>query len=134
MNAFRYDIRGRPCRDRRPLAALKRFAAAALLGAFAPAAAAQAAGVPVHKCEPKPVYPGVKALGSEAEVKAFEGQIKSYKECILAYISERRATSRAHEAAANAAADEHNALMEKIRSDQQSAQAEAEKARAPQKK
>lgn len=106
-----------------------RAALAALASAVALAAAAQQpSAVPEVKCEPKPVYPGLKALRGEAEVKAFEGQIRAYKDCITGYINERRAASRAHEAAANAAADEHNRIMEKIRNDQQLAQAEAARA------
>ena len=110
---------------------MKRLAlAASVVSCFAFAAAAQSPGVPEQKCEPKPTYPGLKALKSDVEVKAFEGQIKAYKECIMGYITERRSASKAHDAAASAAADEHNKVMEKIRSDQEAQRAEAEKARA----
>ena len=114
---------------------MKRSAVAVfLLSAAATAAWAQAPGVPEQKCEPKPTYPGLKNLKSDVEVKAFEGQIKSYKECIMAYITERKASVKAHEAASNAAADEHNKVMEKIRSDQEASRADAEKAKAAEKK
>ena len=103
--------------------------AAAILSSFAFAAAAQPA-VPEQKCEPKPTYPGLKSLKSDVEVKQFEGQIRAYKDCIMGYISERRSASKANDAAANAAADEHNKVMEKIRTDQEAARADAEKARA----
>lgn len=110
---------------------MKRLAiATAILSTFAFSAAAQTSGVPEQKCEPKPAYPGLKSLKSDVEVKAFEGQIKAYKECIMGYISERRSSSKAHDAAANAAADEHNKVMEKIRADQESARAEVEKQRS----
>ena len=95
---------------------------------------AQAPGVPEQKCEPKPAYPGLKNLKSDVEVKAFEAQIKSYKECIMAYITERKASVKAHEAAGNAAVDEHNKVMEKIRVDQEAARTDAEKAGAAEKK
>ena len=109
--------------------------AAAVLSTFAFAAAAQNPGnVPEQKCEPKPVYPGMKHFKSDVEVKAFEGQIKSYKECIMGYISDRKAAMKAHEQASNAAADEHNKVMEKIRTDQEASRAEMEKARASEKK
>ena len=111
---------------------MKRLAiAASVVSCFAFAAAAQAPAVPEQKCEPKPVYPGMKSLKSDVEVKQFESQIKAYKECIMGYITERRAASKAHTDAASAAADEHNKVMEKIRTDQEQARAEAEKARAP---
>ena len=114
---------------------MKRSAIAAfVLSAAATAALAQAPGVPEQKCEPKPTYPGLKNLKSDVEVKAFEGQIKAYKECIMAYISERKASAKAHEAASSAAADEHNKVMDKIRADQEASRTEAEKARAAEKK
>jgi len=107
---------------------MKRHAvAAAILSAFTASALAQNPGnVPEQKCEPKPTYPGIKALKSEVEVKAFEGQIKAYKECIMGYISERRSAAKANETAANTAADEHNKVMDRIRSDQAAQRAEAE--------
>lgn len=111
---------------------MKRLAlAAAVLSSLAFAAAAQAPAVPEQKCEPKPVYPGMKSLKSDVEVKQFEGQIRAYKECIMAYIAERRSASKANDQAANAAADEHNKVMQKIRDDQEAARAEAEKAKNP---
>ena len=114
---------------------MKRSALAAfLLSAAASASWAQAPGVPDQKCEPKPTYPGLKNLKSDVEVKAFEAQIKAYKECIMGYITERKASMKAHEAASSAAADEHNKVMEKIRADQESSRADAEKARAAEKK
>jgi hypothetical protein len=114
---------------------MKRSALAAfLLSAAASTAWAQAPGVPEQKCEPKPVYPGLKSLKSDVEVKAFEAQIKAYKECILAYITERKASVKAHEAASSAAAEEHNKVMDKIRADQEASRAELEKARAGEKK
>ena len=105
-----------------------------LLSAAASSSWAQAPGVPEQKCEPKPAYPGLKNLKSDVEVKAFEGQIKAYKECIMGYITERKASAKAHEAASGAAADEHNKVMDKIRADQETSRADAEKARASEKK
>lgn len=113
---------------------MKRLAIAAFALSAASAAWAQAPGVPEQKCEPKPKYPGLQSLKSDVEVKAFEAQIKAYKECIMAYISERRAATKANDVAANAAADEHNKVMEKIRADQEASRQDAEKARAAEKK
>ena len=115
---------------------MKRIAvAAAIVSAFAISAHAQApSNVPEQKCEPKPTYPGLKALKSDVEVKAFVAQIKAYKECIMGYISERRAAEKANANAANAAADEHNKVMDKIRTDQEASRADAEKAKAAEKK
>ena len=114
---------------------MKRSALAAfLLSAAASASWAQSTGVPEQKCEPKPSYPGLKNLKSDVEVKAFEAQIKAYKECIMGYITERKSSVKAHEAASSAAADEHNKVMDKIRADQEASRADAEKARASEKK
>lgn len=92
-------------------------------------ALAQGTEVPRHTCEPKPVYPGLKAMKSDVEVKAFEGQMKAYKDCIVGYISARKAAIKAHEAAEQAAAREYNDNMAKIRSDQEASIKEAEAAR-----
>lgn len=106
---------------------MKRLAAAAFsLGATA--AAAQFSEVPPQKCDPKPQYPGLKAMRSEVEVKAFEESMRAYKECIMAYITQRKASAKAHDEAAAAAVDEHNRVMARIRADQEAARAEAEKA------
>ena len=114
---------------------MKRSAFAVFLLSIAASASwAQSAGVPEQRCEPKPVYPGLKNLKGDAEVKAFEAQIKAYKECVMAYITERRSAVKANEAAANAAADEHNKVMEKIRTDQEASRADAEKAKGAEKK
>lgn len=108
--------------------------AAFVLSAAATASWAQSTGVPEQKCEPKPAYPGLKNLKSDVEVKAFEAQIKAYKECIMGYISDRKSAVKAHEAASSAAAEEHNKVMDKIRSEQEASRADAEKARASEKK
>ena len=93
------------------------------------AAIAQSPEVAKHTCEPKPTYPGVKAMKSDVEVKAFEAQMKTYKECIVAYISARKTSAKAHEAAESSAAREYNETMAKIRSDQEASIKETEAAR-----
>lgn len=95
------------------------------------AALAQSTEVPKHNCEPKPAYPGAKAMKSDADVKAFEAQMKAYKECIVAYISARKSSAKAHEVAENSAAREYNETMAKIRSDQEASIKEAEAPRKP---
>jgi hypothetical protein len=93
-------------------------------------AAAQPTDVPRHACEPKPAYPGLKAMKSDVEVKAFEGSMKNYKECIVKYISERKTAAKANQEAENNAAKEYNETMGKIRSDQEAALKEQEAAKA----
>lgn len=94
------------------------------------AALAQSTEVAKHTCEPKPVYPGVKAMKSDVEVKAFEASMKAYKECIVGYISDRKSSAKAHQAAENTAAQEYNDTMGKIRTDQEAAIKEVEAAKA----
>lgn len=103
---------------------LKLIAAAASLAATA--ALAQPTDVPKHTCEPKPSYPGLKAMKSAVEVKAFEESMKNYKECIVGYISARKTSVKQHQSAENAAAQEYNDTMGKIRSDQEGAIKEVE--------
>lgn len=103
--------------------------AAALFCIGATTALAQGTDIPRHSCEPKPAYPGLKAMRSDVEVKAFEASMKAYKECIIAYISQRKSSIKAHEAAESTAAKEYNETMAKIRADQEAQRAEAEKAR-----
>ena len=68
-------------------------------------------------------------MKSDVEVKAFEGQMKTYKECIVAYISARKSSVKAHEAAESAAVREYNETMAKIRTDQEASVKETEASR-----
>jgi hypothetical protein len=104
-----------------------RIAAAALC--LAAGAAAAQEEVPKHSCDPKPAYPGLKAMKSDVEVKAFEASMKAYKECIVAYISARKSSVKAHQNAENAAASEYNDVIGKIRTDQEAAVREVDNAK-----
>ena len=98
--------------------ALAMGATAAL--AQAPAAPA-APEVPPAKCEPKPAYPGLKALQDERKRETFQKDLKSYQDCIKAYVGDRKAAVDANNAAMRTAVEEHNAIMTKIRTDQDAA-------------
>ena len=103
----------------------------AAAAAFAAAhALAQPTDVPKAACEPKPAYPGLKAMKSDVEVKAFESQMKNYKDCVVKYISDRKTAAKQHQEAENAAAKEYNETMAKIRADQEGALKEQEAAKA----
>ena len=97
-------------------------------------AVAQPTDVPRQGCEPKPTYPGLKAMKSDVEVKAFEASMKAYKECIVKYISDRKSSVKAHQEAENNAAKEYNEVMGKIRADQEAALKDQEAAKAIEKK
>ena len=101
---------------------MKRILLAAALLAGATAVNAQNPGdVPKPKCDNKPDYPGRLAMQSDNRRKVFDREVKAYKECMMAYIEDRKASIKAHDAAANAAVDEYNGLMKKIQEDQNAA-------------
>jgi hypothetical protein len=102
--------------------ALAMGASAALAQApAAPAAAPVAPEVPAAKCEPKPAYPGLKAVQDERKREIFQKDLKSYQDCIRVYVGERKAAVDANNAAMRTAVEEHNAIMTKIRADQDAA-------------
>ena len=110
---------------------MKNLQILAATAAFAAAHAfAQPTDVPKANCEPKPAYPGLKAMKSDVEVKAFEGSMKNYKECIVKYISDRKTSAKAHLDAENNAAKEYNETMGKIRGEQEAALKEVEATKA----
>lgn len=101
-----------------PLAAACCIGAAANALAQQPAApaAAPVVNVPPPKCEPKPEWPG--RLATDSRRKLFDRELKAYKDCMNVYLDERKAHLKANEVAANAAIEEHNAVMKKITDDQ----------------
>jgi hypothetical protein len=98
---------------------MKRITIAAALALCFAIPAVQAADPPApvvapSKCEPKPEYPGKLALQSENRVKSFRKELDAYKDCINAYLAERKVAVKANEDAANATIAEYNAVMKKI--------------------
>ena len=85
------------------------------------APAAPAVSVAAAKCEPKPVYPGVKTLQDEKLRESFTQTLKAYQDCIKSYVAERKAYIEASNAAIRTAVEEHNAVMNKFREDQEAA-------------
>lgn len=99
-------------------------ACAALAQAPAPAPAAPAAPATEAikpKCDPKPEYPGRLAMTVEPKRRGFERDMKAYETCMKAFLEERKNAIKANEAAANAAIEEYNATMTKIRAEQEAA-------------
>jgi hypothetical protein len=94
---------------------MKRTLLATLLVAAAPAFAQQPpAEIPKPKCEPKPVMPGPRMREDKGAMRNFKQDHDKYKECMTAYLEERKASIKAHEAAANAAIEEFNATMKAL--------------------
>lgn len=117
--------------ERNPM--MKRTALALALAVGATAALAQAPAapatpaapqIPPAKCEPKPVYPGVKAVQDDSKREKFQAQIKAYQDCVKAYVTERKAFVEASNAAIRTTVEEHNAVMNKIREEQEAAKKE----------
>ena len=102
---------------------MKRFLLAASVAVYVAIPAACLAEVPKPKCEPKPEYPGRLALQSDVRKKSFEAELTKYKDCVNAYLADRKAGMKAEEDAANAAIADYNDVMKKINA----AQTEANK-------
>ena len=100
---------------------MKRIALAAVLLAVATTPFAQTPELPKPKCEPKPEFPGRLAMQSDSRRRLFERELKAYKDCMQAYIDERKALATANAAAGNAAIEEYNTLMKKINAEQEAA-------------
>ena len=105
------------------------FALAFALGATAAAAqapATPAAIVPPAKCEPKPVYPGAKAIQHDMKREQFQKELKAFQDCVKNYVADRKAYIEASNAAIRATVEEHNAVMTRIREEQDAARKEQE--------
>lgn len=126
-------IERNPTMKRSTLALALAFCATAALAQAPAAPAAPAAAAPSAtsvtpaKCEPKPVYPGVKAMQDDKKREAFSLVLKNYQDCVKAYVAERKSAVEANNAAIRAAVEEHNAVLTKFREDQDAAKKEAEK-------
>jgi hypothetical protein len=95
--------------------------AAALCAISASVCAQQPTDVPAPKCEPKPQRMGGSLLSDPRVRRTFEREVKVYRECMLAYIEERKAVVATHEKilhahrnAANAAVEEYNATVKSL--------------------
>ncbi len=94
---------------------MKHVVLAAALAALAlPTLAADKVEVAKPACDPKPEFPGHLAMQSDTRRKQFQRDMDKYKECMVAYIDQRKATAQANTEAANGAVDEFNATMKKI--------------------
>ena len=102
---------------------MKRIAFAAALAVCAGAAFAQqpASDVPHHKCGAAPEYPGRLVLTSDMRRKAWDRDIKNYSECMKTYVEDRKKSADANMAAGNAAIEEYNSVIKKIREEEAAA-------------
>lgn len=94
---------------------MKHVILAAVLAASAfPVLAADNPEVPKPACTPKPEFPGHLAMQSDMRRKQFQREMDGYKDCMVAYIDQRKAAAQANTEAANGAVDEFNTTMKKI--------------------
>ncbi len=85
------------------------LAAAALL--LAGAATAQTTDVPAMKCEPKPKLAGERMMEDPTVRRRFERDMKTYGECVKAYVAERQTAAKSAQEAAKAQADAGNSAV-----------------------
>ena len=88
--------------------------AAVLCATSALAAAQQPTDLPGPKCEPKPQRPGDSLLADPRIRRNFEREVKTYSDCMVKYIEERKAMANAYLAAANAAIAEYNKTVDEL--------------------
>jgi predicted CopG family antitoxin len=103
---------------------MKRIALAAALAACAGAAFAQqppSSDVPAHSCGAKPEYPGRLVMTSDLRRRAFDRELKTYSDCMKAYVESRKKAADANMAAGNAAIEEYNSVIKKIKDEEEAA-------------
>lgn len=106
---------------------MKRIVLATSLAAICMAAAAQTSDTPPakkveiakHNCGMAPDFPGAAGMQAEMKRRGFERDLKTYKDCMIAYIEERKATATASMDAANAAINDYNAAMKRLNEEQE---------------
>src|SRR3954451_3026092 len=103
------------------IAAAGALACALATPSFAQTAAPPAGDIPQPKCGTPPALPGERMMEDNTIRRRFEREIKTYGDCVKAYVAERQAAANALQSqakaqadAANVAINEYNALMKKI--------------------
>ncbi len=103
------------------LAACIAFNVHAQQPAAAPAAPAAGAAVPPMNCGAVPELPGSRMMEDMSIRRRYEREIKTYGDCVKAYVAERQASmksltdqARAHADVANKAINDYNETMKKI--------------------
>ena len=101
---------------------MKRIALAiAIAGCAGVAFAQNKIDVPKPDCGEKPEYPGRLVMTSDMRRRNFDREVTKWAECMKTYVNDRKATSEANMAAGNAAIDEYNNTIKKIKQDEEDA-------------
>ena len=84
-------------------------------------AAAPVADVPAMKCEKPGNVPGQAMMADQSIRRRYEREVKTYGDCVKAYVAERQTAAKtlqqsaqANADAGNAAVNEYNALMKQL--------------------
>ena len=86
-------------------AAVTTAAAASVFAQTAP----DPASLPKPACTKPGEYPG--RLASDRQVRTWQGEVRAYGDCIKKFAEEQRTIADLHVKAANAAIEEHNAVV-----------------------
>jgi len=76
---------------------------------------------PKPKCEDPPSYPGRVGMQTEDRRNRFVGAVDAYKNCMLAFVEERKAVIKANETAARGAIESFNVRMKQLNEEQEKA-------------
>jgi hypothetical protein len=100
------------------------LAAAALTAvtAFAQAPAKPSVDIPKPKCEDPGAYPGRVGMQTEDRRNRFVKAVEAYRNCMVAFVEERKAVVEANQSAAKQAVEDLNARVKKINEEQAAAQ------------
>jgi hypothetical protein len=88
--------------------------ACVLLAASVCALAAEPAPVPKPTCGQPPKVPGAQLRTDDFTMKRFKADVKTFQECLKAYVEEQQAIAKAHSDAASAAAEDYNKAVNDI--------------------
>jgi len=103
---------------------MKRIALTVALLGCAGATYAQKTDVPPPNCGAKPEYPGRLVLSSDMRRRSFDREVTKYADCMKAYVEERKAVANANMTAGNAAIEEYNTAIKKLKEDEEAAKRE----------
>jgi len=86
-----------------------------------PAAAKVSVETPKPKCEDPGAFPGRVGMQTEDRRNRFVKAVETYRNCMVAFVEERKAVVDANQAAARQAIDDLNARIKKINDEQSAA-------------
>ena len=104
------------------LAAVALVVPLAFAQAPAPATPKPTVEMPKPKCEDPGPYPGRVGMQTDDRRNRFIKGVEAYRNCMVAFVEERRAVVEANQAAAKQAIDDLNARVKKINEEQAAAQ------------